>query len=68
MFNGKIYIESDRVAMIFSLGPLLKSIFITSLEEKVILKLTPYLNNWKRNVNSHTTHTPMLIPKMLISF
>ena len=33
------------------LGPLLANIFMTSLEEEVIPKLTPYLCNWKRYVD-----------------
>ena len=33
------------------LGPLLANIIMTSLEEEVIPKLTPYLCNWKRYVD-----------------
>ena len=33
------------------LGPLLANIFMTSLEEEVIPKLTSYLCNWKRYVD-----------------
>ena len=33
------------------LGPLLANIIMTPLEEEVILKLTPYLYNWKRYVD-----------------
>ena len=33
------------------LGPLFANIFMTSLEEEVIPKLTPYLCNWKRYVD-----------------
>ena len=51
MFNDEIYIQSDGVAMGSPLGPLLANIFMTSLEEEVIPKLTPYLYNWKRYVN-----------------
>ena len=51
MFNDEIYIQSDGVAMGSPLGPLLANIFMTSLEEEVIPKLTPYLYNWKRYVD-----------------
>ena len=51
MFNEKIYIQSDGVAMGSPLGPLLANIFMTSLEEEVIPKLMPYLCNWKRYVD-----------------
>ena len=43
MFNDEIYIQNDGVAMGSPLGPLLAYIFMTSLEEEVILKLTLYL-------------------------
>ena len=46
----------------FPLGSLLANIFMTSLEEEVIPKLTPYLCNWKRYVDD------MLIPRKLILF
>ena len=36
------------------LGTLLANIFMTSLEEQIIPKLTPYLCNWK--VYVHDTH------------
>ena len=51
MFNDEIYIQSDGVAMGSPLGPLLANVFMTSLEEEVIPKLTPYLCNWKRYVD-----------------
>ena len=51
MFNEKIYIQSDGVAMGSPLGPLLANIFMTSLEEEVIPKLMSYLCNWKRYVD-----------------
>ena len=51
MFNDEIYIQSDGVAMSSLLGPLLANIFMMSLEEEVIPKLTPYLYNWKRYVD-----------------
>ena len=51
MFNDEIYIQSDGVAMGSPLGPLLANIFMTSIEEEVIPKLTPYLCNWKRYVD-----------------
>ena len=37
MFNDEIYIQSDGVAIGFPLGSLLANIFMTSLEEEVIL-------------------------------
>ena len=59
MFNDKIYIQNDRVAMGSPLGPLLAKIFMTSLEEEVIPKLMPYLCNWKRYVDdTHTYFSP----------
>ena len=45
MFNDEIYILSVGVAMGSPLGPLFANIFMTSLEEEVIPKLTPYLCN-----------------------
>ena len=45
MFNDEIYIQSVGVAMGSPLGPLFANIFMTSLEEEVIPKLTPYLCN-----------------------
>ena len=51
MFNDEIYIQNDGVAMGSPLGPLLAYIFMTSLEEEVIPKLTLYLFNWKRYVD-----------------
>ena len=51
MFNDEIYIQSVGVAMGSPLGPLFANIFMTSLEEEVIPKLTPYLCNWKRYVD-----------------
>ena len=51
MFNDEIYIQSDGVAMGSRLGALLAHIFMTSLEEEVVPKLTPYLSNWKRYVD-----------------
>ena len=51
MSNDEIYIQCDGVAMRSPLGPLLANIFMTSLEEEVIPKLTPYLCNWKRYVD-----------------
>ena len=49
MFNNKIYIQSNRVAMSSPIGPLLVNIFMQSLE--VIPKLKHYLCNWKRYVD-----------------
>ena len=51
MSNDEIYIQCDGVAMRSPLGPLIANIFMTSLEEEVIPKLTPYLCNWKRYVD-----------------
>ena len=51
MFNDKIYIQNDGVAMGSPLGPLLANILMTSLEEEVMPKLTPFLCNWKRYVD-----------------
>ena len=45
MSNDEIYIQCDGVAMRSPLGPLLANIFMASLEEEVIPKLTPYLRN-----------------------
>ena len=51
MFNDKIYIQNDGVAMGSPLGPLLANILMTSLEEEVMPKLTTFLCNWKRYVD-----------------
>ena len=56
MFNDEIYIQSDGVAMASPLGPLLENIFMTSIEEEVIPKLTPYLCNWERYVDDTHAH------------
>ena len=52
IFNNEIQIQSDGVVMGSPLGPLLANIFMTSLAEEVIPKLTPYLCNWKRYVDN----------------
>ena len=65
MFNDEIYIQCDGVAMSFPLGPLLANIFMTSLEEEVISKLTPYAVTGRDML---TTHTPMLILRKLILY
>ena len=50
MFNAEIYIQSDGAAVDSSLVTLLANIFMTSLQEEVIPKLTSDLCNWKRYV------------------
>ena len=42
-FNGETYTQTDTVAMGSPLGPLLANIFIISLEEKVLPKVSNYL-------------------------
>ena len=44
------------------LGKLLANIFMTSLEEQIIPKLTPYLCNWK--VYVHDTHASAIHEKV----
>ena len=56
MFNDKLYIQNDGVAMGSPLGPLLANILMTSLEEEVTPKLTPFLCNWKRYVDDTQAH------------
>ena len=46
-FNGETYTQTDTVAMGSPLGPLLANIFIISLEEKVLPKVSNYLCYWK---------------------
>ena len=46
-FNGEIYTQIDGVAMGCSLSPLLAKIFMTSLEEKVLPRVSKYLCYWK---------------------
>ena len=50
-FNGETYTQIDGVAMGFPLGPLLANIFMISLEEKVLRKVSNYLCYWKRYVD-----------------
>ena len=47
-FNGETYTQIDGVAMGSPLGPLLANIFMISLEEKVLPKVSNYLCYWKR--------------------
>ena len=66
MFYDKIYIQNDGVAMGSPLGPLLAYIFMTSLEEEVIPKLTLYLFNWKRYVDdTHAYANPQKVDFVL---
>ena len=50
-FNGETYIQIDGVAMGSPLGPPLANIFMISLEEKVLPKVSNYLCYWKRYVD-----------------
>ena len=50
-FNGETYTQIDGVAMESPLGPLLANIFMISLEEKVLPKVSNYLCYWKRYVD-----------------
>ena len=50
-FNGKIYTQIDGVAMGSPLGPLLANIFMISLKQKVLPKLSNYLCYRKRYVD-----------------
>ena len=45
-FNEEIYTQTDGMAMGFQLGPLIANIFLISLEEKVLPKLSHYLCYW----------------------
>ena len=66
MFNDEIYIQNDGVAMGSPLGPLLAYIFMTSLEEEVIPKLTLYLFYWKRYVDdTHAYANPQKVDFIL---
>ena len=55
-FNGEIYIQIDGGAMGSPLGPLLANIFMISLEEKVLPKVSNYLCYWKRYVDDTYAH------------
>ena len=61
-FNGEIYIQIDGVAMGSPLGPLLANIFMISLEEKVLPKVSSYLCFWKRYVDDIYTY---VVPEMI---
>ena len=50
-FNGEIYIQINGVAMGSPLSPLLANIFMISLEEKILPKVSNYLCYWKRYVD-----------------
>ena len=50
-FNGEIYTQIDGVAVGSPLGPLLANIFMISLEEKVLPKVSNYLYYWKSYVD-----------------
>ena len=50
-FNGETYTQIDGVAMGSPLGPLLANIFMISLEERVLPKVSNYLCYWKRYVD-----------------
>ena len=69
MFNAEIYIQSDGAAVDSSLVTLLANIFMTSLEEEVIPKLTSDLCNWKRYVGDtyayvHTEKVDFILIKL----
>ena len=49
-FDGEIYTQIDGVTMGSPLVPLLANIFVISLEEKVLPKVSNYLCYWKRYV------------------
>ena len=50
-FNDEIYTQIDGLAMGSSLVPLLANIFMMSLEEKVLPKVSNYLRYWKHYVD-----------------
>ena len=50
-FNDEIYTQIDGLAMGSSLVPLLANIFMISLEEKVLPKVSNYLCYWKSYVD-----------------
>ena len=50
IFNGKIYMQVDGVAMGSPLGPVLVDIFMIELEKAILPELTECIKYWKRYV------------------
>ena len=50
-FEGKIYIQIDRVAMGSLLAPVLADIFMIELERIVVPTLATHLRFWRRYVD-----------------
>ena len=54
-FNGKIYKQTDGVAMGSPLGPVLANIFMVHLEQEMIPRLTGEMASWYRYVDDTFT-------------
>ena len=52
--NGDTYLQTDGVAMGFTLGPVLAGIFMVHLERSLLLVLKDQISFWKRYVDDTT--------------
>ena len=54
-FNNDIYLQTDGIAMISSLGPVLTGIFMVHLERSLVPVLKDQLSFWKQYVDDTIT-------------
>ena len=49
-YNGKLYLQEDRIAMSSSIGLIIAGIFMAELERNLLPTLSQYMTSWKRYV------------------